>query len=78
MPTSLLALFVTLRSILRSRADLQVENLALRHQIGVLQRSVKKCPKLTSMDRLFTKYMVRGRKPPSQTWRTFLENHISN
>jgi hypothetical protein len=21
------------------------------------------------------KYMVRGRKPPSQTWRTFLENH---
>jgi hypothetical protein len=22
------------------------------------------------------KYMVRGRKPPSQTWRTFLENHI--
>ena len=53
MPTSLLALFVTLRSILRSRADLQVENLALRHQIGVLQRSVKKCPKLTSMDRFF-------------------------
>src|SRR6266566_1414715 len=22
------------------------------------------------------KYMVRGRKPPSQTWRTFLENHV--
>jgi hypothetical protein len=21
------------------------------------------------------KYMVRRRKPPSQTWRTFLENH---
>ena len=20
--------------------------------------------------------MVRGRKPPSQTWRTFLENHF--
>src|SRR5215469_14140508 len=52
MPTSLLALFVTLRSILRSRVDLQPENLALRHQIGVLQRSVKKRPKLTSMDRL--------------------------
>jgi hypothetical protein len=43
LPTSLLALFVSLRSILRSRADLQVENLALRHQIGVPQRSVKKC-----------------------------------
>lgn len=24
-----------------------------------------------------SKYMVRGRKPPSQTWRTFLENHVS-
>ena len=24
-----------------------------------------------------TKYMVRGRKPPSQTWRTFLDNHVS-
>jgi putative transposase len=23
------------------------------------------------------KYMVRPRKPPSQTWRTFLENHVS-
>jgi len=23
-----------------------------------------------------SKYMVRGRKPPSQTWRTFLENHM--
>jgi hypothetical protein len=22
------------------------------------------------------KYMVRYRKPPSQTWRTFLENHV--
>jgi putative transposase len=24
-----------------------------------------------------SKYMVRVRKPPSQTWRTFLENHLS-
>jgi len=23
-----------------------------------------------------TKYMVRRRKPPSQTWRTFLDNHL--
>jgi len=53
MPTSLLVLFVTLRSTLRSRVDLQLENLALRHQIGVLQRSVKKRPKLTSIDLLF-------------------------
>jgi hypothetical protein len=24
-----------------------------------------------------SKYMLRGRKPPSQTWRTFLENDLS-
>ena len=24
------------------------------------------------------KYMVRRRKPPSQTWRTFLDNHVKN
>ena len=147
----------------RSRAALQLEILALRHQIGVLQRSVKR-PKLTPADRVLwawlccvwkgwqsgvfimkaatvvgwhrkgfglfwtwkirrgkpgrpavpkevrelirtlsrenplwgaphihgellklgihvgetsvSKYMVRRRKPPSQTWRTFLENHL--
>ena len=165
MPTSLVAVLVILRSLIRSRVDLQLENLALRHQIGVLQRSLKKRPKLISMDRLLwaslsriwrdwrsalvivkpetvvawhrlgfrlfwtwkvrrgqpgrpaiaretrdlirrmsrenptwgaprihgellklgidigessvTKYMVRCRKPPSQAWRTFLDNHIS-
>jgi len=35
----------------KSRAALQLENLALRHQLGVLHRSVKK-PRLTSPDRL--------------------------
>ena len=147
----------------KSRAALQVENLALRHQLGVLRRSVKR-PKLTSADRFLWawlcevwsdwrsslvivkpetvvawhrksfrlfwtwkvrhgqpgrpaipkdvrelirrlsrenplwgaprihgellklginvgetsvgKYMLRRRKPPSQTWRTFLDNHI--
>jgi putative transposase len=36
---------------LKSRATLHLENLALRHQLGVLRRSVKR-PKLTSADRL--------------------------
>jgi putative transposase len=150
----------TVSSIVRSRTALELENLALRHQIGVLQRSARKRPKLNLLDRLFwawlscvwsdwrsalaivqpetvmawhrrglglfwawkirqgqpgrptlprdvrdlirrmcrgnptwgaprihgellklginiaesrvSKYMVRGRKPPSQTWRTFL------
>ncbi len=25
-----------------------------------------------------SKYIVRGRKPPSQTWRTFLDNHVTD
>src|SRR5947199_1925133 len=149
----------------KSRPALQLENLALRHQLGVLRRSVKR-PKLTSADRLLwawlceawsdwrsalvivkpetviswhrsgfrlfwtwkvrhgqlgrppvskeirqlirkmsrdnplwgaprihgellklgidvseptvAKYMRRQRKPPSQTWRTFLENHVKS
>jgi hypothetical protein len=42
MPTSLLVVFVTLRAIVCSRVDMQLENLTLRHQISVLQHSVKK------------------------------------
>lgn len=48
----LTTLLATLCSIFRSRAALQFENLALRHQIGVFQRSVRKRPRLTSRDRL--------------------------
>jgi len=165
MPTFLVVLLKALRSIIRSRAQLQLENLAFRHQICVLQRSIKKRPRLRSGDRLFwaclsrvwrdwrsalvivkpetvvawhrrafrlfwtwkvrhgqsgrpavahevrdlirrmcrenptwgaprihgellklgidigessvSKYMLRARRPPSQTWRTFLENHFS-
>jgi len=36
----------------RSRATLQMEVLALRHQIGILQRSAKKRPKLAIADRI--------------------------
>jgi len=161
----LTTLLGTLSSMFRSRAVLELENVALRHQIGVLQRSAKKRPKLTRADRLLwvwlsrtwrdwrsalaivrpetvvawhragfrrfwtwkvrrgqpgrpvisrelrglirrmcrenpswgaprvhgellklgidigetsvRQYMVRCRKPPSQTWRTFLENHVA-
>jgi hypothetical protein len=54
MLISLATLLATLFSIFRSRAGLQLENLALRHQIGVLQRSARKRPKLTSVDQLAT------------------------
>jgi transposase InsO family protein len=157
------AFFASLLALFCSRAALQLEILALRHQLGVLQRSVKR-PRLTAADRFLwawlsrvwagwrsalvivkpetviawhrkgfrlfwawkvrhgqpgrppvpkdirdlirkmsrenplwgaprvhgellklgidigetsvSKYLVRHRKPPSQTWRTFLENHI--
>ncbi len=157
------ALWAGFRGSFRSRAVLQLEILALRHQLAVLQHCVKR-PKLNSADRLLwawlssvwadwrsalvivqpatviawhrkgfrlfwtwkvqhgrpgrppvpqqvrelirtmsrhnplwgaprihgellklgidigetsvSKYLVRTRKPPSQTWRTFLENHV--
>ena len=158
-------LFRTLFSVLGTHRKLALENLALRQQIVVLQRSVKR-PRLKKSDRVFwvllsktwndwaktltlvkpdtvvrwhrkgfrlywtwksrwkgqgrpavpaevrrlirrmsqansrwgaprvhgellklgieisqaavSKYMVRHRKPPSQSWRTFLDNHVRN
>ena len=47
-----------LSSALKTRGALQLENLALRHQIGVLQRSAKKRPKLTAADRFFWAWLL--------------------
>jgi hypothetical protein len=47
---NILSVFLaTLSSAFRTHAALQVEILALRHQIGVLQRSARKRPKLTPL-----------------------------
>jgi hypothetical protein len=155
-----------LASMFKTSAELRLENLALRQQLGVLRRSAPKRLRLTNADRAFwvsmkrvwarwdqvlmivkpdtvlashrkgfrlfwtwrvrrgtpgrpnipqeirdrirmisrnnprwgaprihgellklgieiteptvAKYMVRHRKPPSQTWRTFLNNHVRN
>jgi hypothetical protein len=97
----------TAAAVVKSRQALILENLALRHQIGVLRRSVKQ-PRLEPSDRgrqmsranplwgaprihgellklgieisqaAVSKYRVRRRKPPSQNWRTFLENHAKD
>ena len=160
------AFLAALFSVFRTHAALQVEILALRHQIGVLQRSARKRQKLSAADRFFwaglsgvwrewrtalvivkpetvigwhrqgfrlfwswkirhgrvgrpvvsqevrdligkmsrenptwgaprihgellklgieigetsvSKYLVRRRKPPSQRWRAFLENHVKD
>ena len=45
-----MAILAAVRDCLRTRAALQIEVLALRHQLNVLQRSVKR-PKLTAADR---------------------------
>ena len=42
-----------LRSCFRTRASMQLEILALRHQIVVLQRRTSKRPRLRTVDRLF-------------------------
>ena len=39
-------------SAFRSRTAVELENLALRHQLHVLRRSLKQRPKLTPTDRL--------------------------
>ncbi len=163
--TWLASLLDLLAAVFRSRADLQLENLALRHQLAVLRRGSKR-PQLRQTDRLLwawlsrvwsgwreaivivqpqtviawrrrkfreywtklsrsgrpgrpaipkkirdlirhmslanplwgaphivgelskigiklpkstvAKYMVRHRKPPSQTWKSFLKNHIAD
>jgi len=54
-----LALISSLGSICRFRAALELENLALRHQIGVLRRSVRKRPKWTPLDRLLWVWLSR-------------------
>jgi putative transposase len=51
----------------KSRAALHVENLALRHQLGVLHRSVKR-PKLTPPDRLLWAWLCQL----WNNWRTAL------
>ncbi len=52
-------LAAALSSLLNSRIALQLENLALPHQIGVLQRSAKRRPKLTAVDRFFWAWLGR-------------------
>ena len=55
----LATLLAALRAIFRSRTALELENLALRYQIGVLQRSTTKRPKLTAGDRMLWVFLSR-------------------
>ena len=55
----ILPLLAAVRSVFRCRAALELEILALRHQICVLQRGAKKRPRLTSVDRFFWAVLSR-------------------
>lgn len=65
-------LFRTLFSALRSRRAMVLENLALRHQLHVLQRNANR-PLLTNRDRVLWVMLSRV----WADWRTFLLNHAS-
>jgi putative transposase len=47
-----------IRAMLASRATIAAQNLALRHQLGVLQRSVKR-PRLRQCDRILWVWLSR-------------------
>jgi len=51
-------ILATRRGFFTSRAALVAENLALRQQLGVLQRSVRQ-PKLRMRDRIFWAWLLR-------------------
>jgi putative transposase len=71
--SSVLCLFLsTMFSVCRSRAALQVENVALRHQIGVLRRSAKKRLKLTMADRVFWAWLSGAWADWRSDWRSAL------
>jgi putative transposase len=64
----LISLLTTLRDCARARAALQLEILALRHQLHVLERSQARRLRLTRLDRLLWVWFSRV----SCHWRTVL------
>ncbi len=51
-------IFVFLRALFRSQAELAVENLALRQQLAILSEK-KKRPRLRTRDRIFWVWLSR-------------------
>jgi putative transposase len=65
MMSIFVSLVLTVRSSVRSRAALQIEVLALRHQLHVLQRSRPRRVRLTPVDRFVWVWLSRA----STEWR---------
>jgi hypothetical protein len=68
MTSVLISLLSTVRGIVRSRAALHLEILALRHQLEVLQRSRPRRLRLAKMDRCLWVWLSRS----WSDWRTAL------
>jgi len=68
MTSVLISLLSTVRGIVRSRAALHLEVLALRHQLEVLQRSRPRRLRLAKMDRCLWVWLSRS----WSDWRTAL------
>src|SRR3989454_11974829 len=68
MISVLVSLFLSLRGCLRSRAALQLELLALRHQLQVLNRSRPRRLRLITADRWLWAWLSRS----WPAWRTAL------
>jgi len=66
MRSALVSIFLTVRASVRSRAALQLEILALRHQLHVLERSRPRRVRLTQSDRLLWVWI-------SHVWRAWRE-----
>ena len=71
MRSVLVSLLLTLRASVRDRAALQLEILALRHQLHVLERSRRRRLRLTQLDRLLWVWLSRvwrdGERPSSSS-----------
>jgi len=68
MTSVLISLLAMLRSVVRSRAALHLEVLALRHQLHVLQRSRQRRLQLVKADRWLWTWLSRS----WSSWRTAL------
>ena len=67
MPPVVYAILSAIRSLFRSERSLRVENIALRHQLAIYQRTVKR-PRIRPEDRIFWSWLSRHWAP----WREVL------
>jgi len=67
----LLALLAEFATLFRSHRALQLEILALRHQLAIYQRTVKRPPRIRPGDRVFWSWLSRRRATCARLWSSF-------